>query len=147
MWCYITGRYPSLYFRFCWLIASPALLLALWVASLVDYTPPGYRHYQYPAWAQALGWIIASLSLLCIPVYAVIVIIRAPGSNLREVRINLTNYKYVQLPFITMPQNIFDYLICYNYITVVHWHENYLDAINITKLETRDIIMNNAHHY
>lgn len=80
----MTGRYPSLYFRFCWLIASPALLLALWVASLVDYTPPSYRHYQYPAWAQALGWIIASLSLLCIPVYAVIVLIRAPGNNLKE---------------------------------------------------------------
>ncbi|KAJ0180526.1 hypothetical protein K1T71_003930 [Dendrolimus kikuchii] len=81
----MTGRHPSLYFRFCWLIACPALLLALWVASLVDYTPPSYRHYQYPAWAQALGWIIASLSLLCIPVYAVIVIVRSPGDTLREV--------------------------------------------------------------
>lgn len=81
-----TGQCPSLYFRFCWLIAAPALLLALWVASLVDYTPPSYRQYQYPTWAQVLGWIIASLSLLCIPVYAIVVIIRSPGNSLREVR-------------------------------------------------------------
>ncbi|XP_063821760.1 sodium- and chloride-dependent GABA transporter ine isoform X2 [Ostrinia nubilalis] len=78
----MTGRVPSFYFRFCWLIATPALLLALWVASLVDYTPPGYRQYAYPAWAQVLGWIIASLSLLCIPVYAVVTIVRAPGKSL-----------------------------------------------------------------
>ncbi|CAH2073969.1 unnamed protein product, partial [Iphiclides podalirius] len=80
----MTGRRPSLYFRFCWLVASPALLLALWVASLVDYTPPTYRQYQYPAWAQFLGWTIASMSLLCIPVYAVVVIIRSPGNSWRE---------------------------------------------------------------
>ncbi|CAG4981033.1 unnamed protein product [Parnassius apollo] len=80
----MTGRCPSFYFRFCWLVASPALLLALWVASLVDYTPPSYRHYLYPAWAQFLGWIIASISLLCIPVYAVVVIIRSPGNTWRE---------------------------------------------------------------
>ncbi|CAG9585469.1 unnamed protein product [Danaus chrysippus] len=80
----MTGQVPSLYFRFCWLIAAPALLLALWVASLVDYTPPSYRQYQYPAWAQVMGWTIASLSLLCIPVYAVVVIVRSPGSSLRE---------------------------------------------------------------
>ncbi|XP_053626089.1 sodium- and chloride-dependent GABA transporter ine-like [Plodia interpunctella] len=80
----MTGRYPSFYFRFCWLLATPALLLALWVASLVDYTPPSYRQYQYPVWAQVLGWTIASLSLLCIPVYAVVMVIRSPGDSLRE---------------------------------------------------------------
>ncbi|GBP30440.1 Sodium- and chloride-dependent GABA transporter ine [Eumeta japonica] len=80
----MTGRTPSFYFRFCWLVASPALLLGLWVASLVDYMPPSYRDYQYPAWAQALGWTIASLSLLCIPAYAVVVIIQSPGRSLRE---------------------------------------------------------------
>ncbi|KAL4710706.1 hypothetical protein ACJJTC_004351 [Scirpophaga incertulas] len=80
----MTGRCPSFYFRFCWLIAAPALLLALWVASLVDYTPPSYRQYPYPAWAQALGWTIASVSLLCIPVYAVVTVARAPGKTLGE---------------------------------------------------------------
>lgn len=81
----VTGRYPSLYFRFCWLVACPSLLLALWVVSLVDYTTPGYRDYQFPVWAQVLGWIIASLSLLCIPVYAIITIVQAPGDSFREV--------------------------------------------------------------
>lgn len=83
----VVGRYPSFYFRFCWLIACPALLLALWVASLIDYNPPSYRQYMYPVWAQVLGWTIASLSLLCIPVYAVVTIVRAPGKNLGEVTI------------------------------------------------------------
>ncbi|XP_026758110.1 sodium- and chloride-dependent GABA transporter ine-like [Galleria mellonella] len=80
----MTGRRPSFYFRFCWLVATPALLLALWVASLVDYTPPSYRQHVYPAWAQVLGWTIASFSLLCIPVYAVVIVMRSPGKNLGE---------------------------------------------------------------
>ncbi|KOB78852.1 Transporter [Operophtera brumata] len=80
----MTGRYPSLYFRFCWLVATPALLLALWVVSLVDYMPPSYRDYDYPLWAQVLGWTIASLSLLCIPVYAVVIVIRSPGESWGE---------------------------------------------------------------
>lgn len=50
--------------------------------------PPSYRDYDYPLWAQVLGWIIASLSLLCIPVYAIIEVIRSPGDNWREVIIN-----------------------------------------------------------
>lgn len=88
----VSGRRPSLYFRVCWLVATPALLLALWVASMVDYTPPSYRQYQYPTWAQVLGWIIASLSLLCIPVYAIFVVIGSPGNNWREV-----NWRFIFL--------------------------------------------------
>ncbi|CAH0748218.1 unnamed protein product [Diatraea saccharalis] len=88
----MTGQYPSFYFRFCWLIAAPALLLALWVASLVDYTPPTYRQYSYPAWAQVLGWTIASLSLLCIPAYAVVTVVRAPGNTIGEVSVNRNQY-------------------------------------------------------
>ncbi|KAJ9601472.1 hypothetical protein L9F63_000389, partial [Diploptera punctata] len=80
----MTGRLPSPYIRFCWLVAAPALLMAIWVFSLIDYTPPTYNNgaYKYPAWAETLGWIIASLSLLCIPAFAVIVILRTEGNSL-----------------------------------------------------------------
>ncbi|XP_069683642.1 sodium- and chloride-dependent GABA transporter ine-like isoform X1 [Periplaneta americana] len=82
----MTGRLPSPYIRFCWWVAAPALLMAVWVFSLIDYTPPTYNNgaYEYPLWAETLGWIIASLSLICIPALAVIVILRTEGNSIFE---------------------------------------------------------------
>ncbi|KAK8736394.1 hypothetical protein OTU49_004974 [Cherax quadricarinatus] len=82
----MTGRLPSRYFRFCWCLASPLLILAIWVFSMVDYKRPTYNkgEYIYPDWAIALGWMIAALSIIPIPVFAVIAIIKAKGTNLLE---------------------------------------------------------------
>lgn len=44
--------------------------------------------YQYPGWALALGWIIAMLSILPIPIFAVLAVIRAPGFNFAQVPIS-----------------------------------------------------------
>ncbi|XP_066998089.2 sodium- and chloride-dependent GABA transporter ine [Anabrus simplex] len=80
----MTGRNPSLYIRFCWWVAAPVLLMAVWVFSLIDYEPPTYNNgaYKYPFWAEALGWGIASLSLVCIPAFAIIVFVKAEGNTL-----------------------------------------------------------------
>lgn len=82
----MTGRLPSLYFRFCWLIAAPLLIMAVWVFSLIDYESPTYRNgeYKYPLWAEAVGWGIASLSLICIPALAVYEFLRANGNTYAE---------------------------------------------------------------
>nr|QRN45426.1 sodium- and chloride-dependent GABA transporter ine [Carausius morosus] len=82
----MTGRQPSLYFRFCWWFAAPVLIMAVWVFSLIDYEPPQYNNgdYKYPLWAEALGWFIASISLICIPALAVVVFIRSEGNTLME---------------------------------------------------------------
>ena len=39
--------------------------------SIIGYTPLTYGEYVYPDWANALGWVIASLSLICVPIGAV----------------------------------------------------------------------------
>ncbi|XP_044732346.1 sodium- and chloride-dependent GABA transporter ine-like isoform X2 [Chrysoperla carnea] len=82
----MTGHPPSLYFRFCWLILAPLLLLFLWIFALIDYTPPTYDNgnYTYPDWAIGLGWFISSLSLICIPAFAIIVFIKSEGKTWKE---------------------------------------------------------------
>ncbi|XP_012286546.1 sodium- and chloride-dependent GABA transporter ine isoform X1 [Orussus abietinus] len=82
----MTGRLPSMYFRFCWLVAAPLLIMAVWVFSLIDYEPPTYHNgdYKYPWWAETIGWGIASLSLVCIPAFAVYVLLRAEGKTFSE---------------------------------------------------------------
>ncbi|XP_054000868.1 sodium- and chloride-dependent GABA transporter ine-like isoform X1 [Hylaeus anthracinus] len=96
-WCYgvrrlcnnvkeMTGRVPSAYFRFCWLIAAPLLIMAVWVFSLIDYEPPTYHNgeYEYPWWAEAIGWGISSLSLICIPAFAIYEFVKANGNTCAE---------------------------------------------------------------
>ncbi|XP_029663418.1 sodium- and chloride-dependent GABA transporter ine-like isoform X1 [Formica exsecta] len=82
----MTGHMPSMYFRFCWFFAAPLLIMAVWVFSLIDYEPPTYHNgdYTYPWWAEAIGWGIASLSLICIPAFAVYVFVRADGVTFAE---------------------------------------------------------------
>ncbi|XP_034946200.1 sodium- and chloride-dependent GABA transporter ine-like [Chelonus insularis] len=82
----MTGRVPSMYIQFCWFIAAPLLIMAVWVFSLIDYRRPTYGNgaYQYPWWAEAIGWGIASLSLICIPAFAVYVLIRSEGITFTE---------------------------------------------------------------
>ena len=60
---------------------------AVWVFSLIDYEPPTFHNgaYEYPWWAEAIGWGIASLSLICLPAFAIYVLIRSDGVTFSEV--------------------------------------------------------------
>lgn len=82
----MTGRHPGMYIKCCWMIATPLMIFALWVFLIIDYEPPTYNngHYIYPAWAIFIGWVIASLSILCIPIYSIVVFARTPGNSLIE---------------------------------------------------------------
>ncbi|XP_056634493.1 sodium- and chloride-dependent GABA transporter ine isoform X1 [Diorhabda sublineata] len=82
----MTGRHPGYFIKFCWLIATPLMIFALWVFLIIDYEPPTYNNgvYHYPVWAVVLGWIIAAMSILCIPVTMMIVFLKSPGSTFKE---------------------------------------------------------------
>uniref|UniRef100_A0A0P4W1Q3 Transporter n=1 Tax=Scylla olivacea TaxID=85551 RepID=A0A0P4W1Q3_SCYOL len=82
----MTGRMPSLYFRFCWYLAAPVLILTIWIFSMVDYQRPSYNkgEYAYPDWAIGIGWLFASCSIAPIPIFAVIAVINAKGTTLWE---------------------------------------------------------------
>lgn len=55
--------------------------------SIVDYKEPTYNkgEYIYPPWAIGLGWIIASFSIVPIPIFAVIAVVNAKGTTFWEV--------------------------------------------------------------
>lgn len=83
----MTGRQPNIYFKLCWLIATPLMIFSIWVFCMIDYESPTYNNgdYHYPVWAIVLGWIISALSILCIPIYIVYVLIQSPGNSFIEV--------------------------------------------------------------
>ncbi|XP_072044236.1 sodium- and chloride-dependent GABA transporter ine-like isoform X4 [Amphiura filiformis] len=76
----MTGSYPNIYFRFCWYVLSPIFILVIMVFNIVDFNPVKYGDYEYPSWAQGLGWCVAALSMIWIPIGAIHALIKGDGS-------------------------------------------------------------------
>lgn len=66
--------------RWCWTFFTPVFCLAVFIFSLVTYSPLKYDKYDYPGWGQAIGWIMALSSIVCIPVVMLYKIVTTPGS-------------------------------------------------------------------
>lgn len=54
------------------LFFTPAVCLATFLFSLIKYTPLTYnKKYTYPWWGDALGWLLALSSMICIPAWSI----------------------------------------------------------------------------
>ncbi|XP_077385748.1 sodium- and chloride-dependent neutral and basic amino acid transporter B(0+) [Festucalex cinctus] len=69
-----------LWWRACWSVISPCILLAILVWSLKSEKLPNYGGGNLPAWAEALGWGISALPLIWILIIAVYKLGRAEGN-------------------------------------------------------------------
>nr|XP_013802664.1 PREDICTED: sodium-dependent proline transporter-like [Apteryx mantelli mantelli] len=74
------GFKPGPYFRACWMILSPATMMALLVYNIVKYQPSEYGSYRFPAWAEVLGILMGLFSCLMIPAGMVVAVLREEGT-------------------------------------------------------------------
>ncbi|XP_070572810.1 sodium-dependent dopamine transporter-like isoform X2 [Ptychodera flava] len=74
------GSLPGPYWKVCWAFVSPVFLAFNIVFGLIDYQPLTYDNYEYPPWANALGWLMAASSMAAIPIFVVYILIITPGS-------------------------------------------------------------------
>ncbi|UYV69749.1 SLC6A8, partial [Cordylochernes scorpioides] len=69
------------WFRLCWRYLTPILTAGIFIFSLVTYKPLKYNNtYVYPGWAIGVGWIMALMSMVCIPLYMVYQFAQTPGT-------------------------------------------------------------------
>lgn len=80
------GFRPGIYWRICWRFVAPIFLLFIIFYGLYNYEPLTYEDYEYPAWANILGWCIAGSSMMMIPAVALYKILTTKGT-LRRVSI------------------------------------------------------------
>merc|ERR1719209_1744345 len=69
------GFYPGLYFKVCWVIISPLLLIVILVAVIIDWTKPSYGSLPYPEWAHGVGFTLTVISVIQIPLWFFITIV------------------------------------------------------------------------
>merc|ERR1719318_869442 len=61
------GFTPGWYFKACWVVISPVLLVTIFIASCADWHQPSYGSTPYPTWAHAIGWALTLVSVIQIP--------------------------------------------------------------------------------
>ncbi|ELT99233.1 hypothetical protein CAPTEDRAFT_119450 [Capitella teleta] len=69
------GYRISPWMKVSWLLLSPVYCISMFVMSSINYRELTYTRpsgvYVYPDWAVSIGWFLASLSTICIPVLAI----------------------------------------------------------------------------
>nr|XP_032824508.1 sodium- and chloride-dependent neutral and basic amino acid transporter B(0+)-like [Petromyzon marinus] len=73
-----------IWWRACWFVISPLLLIAIFLWSIITFQAPTYGDVVYPMWAIALGWCMIIFSLIWIPIIGVWKIIKAEGGSIWE---------------------------------------------------------------
>ncbi|BFZ19235.1 hypothetical protein BsWGS_22274 [Bradybaena similaris] len=80
------SRRPPYLFVVLWRFVTPLLLLGLLITTLLIYRPPSYEGYEYGAGAVAFGWIVASVTFVPVPVYAIYILCKTEGSFLQRLK-------------------------------------------------------------
>ncbi|KAL4636122.1 sodium- and chloride-dependent GABA transporter 1-like [Arapaima gigas] len=84
------GKPPNVFFRACWMVLSPMLVLCILISSIIQYTPARYgKMYIYPAWAEVVGWFISLLSIVWIPLGAIHELSTSKGKLLHRLKASL----------------------------------------------------------
>jgi len=81
------GYKPCVWWRICWVILTPFILVCVLIYTIVQYKEPTYGGYEYPRWAIAFGWILALSSLVPVPVFAIKNFVQARGSFVERMKI------------------------------------------------------------
>lgn len=65
------------WWAFCWYGVTPLLVVGILVSSWVNYKPLIYGDYTYPAWAEAIGWLMTLTVVVALIAPAIIIALRA----------------------------------------------------------------------
>ncbi|XP_040292323.1 sodium- and chloride-dependent betaine transporter-like isoform X1 [Bufo bufo] len=93
------GYRPWPIMKICWVAVTPAVCLATFLFSVIKYIPLRYNNvYLYPPWGYAIGWLMSISSMICIPLYAIYIVLRTQGSLMERLRQVVTPAKDLPQP-------------------------------------------------
>ncbi|CAH1103284.1 unnamed protein product [Psylliodes chrysocephalus] len=81
------GYYPTSWWKFCWVIATPFICISVFFFNLIQWAPVKYLSYEFPLWAHLFGWVTALTSMMCIPGYMVYIWYVTPGTRDEKIRL------------------------------------------------------------
>ncbi|XP_067135206.1 sodium- and chloride-dependent glycine transporter 1-like [Centruroides vittatus] len=97
-WIYGSGRFcrdvermlgtrPGWYWKITWTVSAPVVLTFVFVYSLIEHAPIHLEDPRFPPWANVLGWSLAGLAMIQIPLWAAVTVARQKTTGfLRKVK-------------------------------------------------------------
>ncbi|GFO09380.1 sodium- and chloride-dependent glycine transporter 1-like [Plakobranchus ocellatus] len=79
------GFKPNFLWQYMWKFITPFVIFSIWVFSMVTLGAVTYGDYVYPDWAIAVGWMLATVSMVPIPFMAIYQIYYASGTLMERV--------------------------------------------------------------
>ncbi|GFS02000.1 sodium- and chloride-dependent taurine transporter-like [Elysia marginata] len=77
-----------------WTVLSPTYTMAIFILGCVSYSELTYKRknflYKYPSWAIGVGWMLALISVILIPIFMVQRMLVTPGTFWQRLRILTT---------------------------------------------------------
>ncbi|XP_061753975.1 sodium- and chloride-dependent GABA transporter ine [Nerophis ophidion] len=92
----MTGKKANIFFKVCWQIIAPFLILVILIFSIIQFKPARYENYVFPPWAQSVGWVVAMGSIIWIPLASVHTLWVLPGSFVQRLKLSITPYSLSQ---------------------------------------------------
>ncbi|KAI0230642.1 Sodium- and chloride-dependent GABA transporter ine [Lamellibrachia satsuma] len=80
----VTSRILRWYLMPCWYVLAPLFITAIMIFNWVQYQPVNYGKYTFPEYAEGIGWEIAGLSIICLPLGMIRGVLTTPGESLCE---------------------------------------------------------------
>ncbi|XP_033214270.1 sodium-dependent nutrient amino acid transporter 1-like isoform X2 [Belonocnema kinseyi] len=81
---FMLNRRPSIYWRICWGLITPLLLITILIYNIVTLTPLTYGGVLYPASAYAAGWTLLAFGVLQLPFWLIYTIITKRRSGMSK---------------------------------------------------------------
>ncbi|RXG73105.1 Sodium- and chloride-dependent glycine transporter 2 [Armadillidium vulgare] len=78
--------YPRRLWKYVWKFGMPGIVMVILVFSLVEFRSASYEDYEFPLWANIVGWVLSFSSVLLIPIVAIIKICQESGTLLERIR-------------------------------------------------------------
>jgi len=86
----MTGKHISIIWSYMWKYITPMVTIAIFLANLVQYRRLTYEgSYQYPLWADLLGWLIVLSIIFCVPAFAIKKILSTEGDILTRLKLSI----------------------------------------------------------
>ena len=87
---YMLERKMGFYWKLTWKYTSPTILTFICIGSLYNHKSLSYGSYDFPDWADAIGWCLTAFVIGQIPLWALYAIIKQKkGDSLKEVFIQI----------------------------------------------------------
>ncbi|CAH1777720.1 unnamed protein product [Owenia fusiformis] len=81
------GSKLFIWWKTCWRFITPGLILFIFCFIIISHVPVTYGDYTYPRWAIGVGWMLALLSILPVPIYSCYrIFTTVEGSLLQRIR-------------------------------------------------------------